>query len=183
VIRDRPEAGDPGSNGLTPELSASVQDAVGDALSALEGMRSKEGEGLAADLEARRARLRDLIEDVARAAEAGRAERERQLGERVREFGGEGLADPALLAQEIVRFVARSDISEEVVRFRTHLDHWGALAGSHEPCGRKLDFLMQELNREINTIGSKAEGAAVSALVVTVKAELERVREQVQNVE
>jgi uncharacterized protein (TIGR00255 family) len=91
--------------------------------------------------------------------------------------------DPTLIAQEIVRFVARSDITEEIVRFRTHLEHWQELAASREPCGRKLDFLLQELNREINTIGSKAEGAGTSALVVDVKAELERVREQVQNVE
>ena len=92
-------------------------------------------------------------------------------------------ADPAVLAQEIVKFAARSDISEEVVRFRGHLEHWAVLAHGPEPCGRKLDFLLQEMNREINTIGSKAEGARLPELIVHAKAELEKMREQVQNVE
>ena len=179
VFREKAET----AEGAAEAVAAAVEETVDEALSALDAMRIREGEALAVDLEVRRVRLAGLIEEVAAAADVGRGEREQQLAERVRELGGEGTVDPALIAQEIVRFVARSDISEEVVRFRTHLEHWRALAESGEPCGRKLDFLMQELNREINTIGSKGEGAAVSALVVTVKAELERVREQVQNVE
>ena len=86
-------------------------------------------------------------------------------------------------AQEVVRFVARSDVDEELVRLRGHFGHWRELADGPEPCGRKLDFLMQEMNREINTIGSKAEGSRATEIVIGVKAELERVREQVQNVE
>ena len=82
-----------------------------------------------------------------------------------------------------MRTAARSDISEEVTRFRGHLAHWEALADSPEPCGRKLDFLLQEMNREVNTIGSKADGLGVSELIITAKAELEKMREQVQNVE
>ena len=183
VIRDRAEAGVPDNDGAAAALEQAVVDAVGEALTALDGMRAREGEGLATDLEGRRARLQQLIASVAQAAETGRAVREQQLAERIREFGADGAVDPAVLGQEIVRFVARSDITEEVVRFNTHLEHWRSLAAGMEPCGRKLDFLLQELNREINTIGSKAEGAAASALVVEVKAELERVREQVQNVE
>jgi uncharacterized protein (TIGR00255 family) len=93
------------------------------------------------------------------------------------------LADEALVAQEIAKFVGRSDITEEVVRFRGHLDHWQALSDSSEPCGRKLDFLLQEMNREVNTAGSKAEGPTVSELIVALKADLEKMREQVQNVE
>ena len=69
------------------------------------------------------------------------------------------------------------------MRFRAHLEHWRALSDSPEPCGRKLDFLLQEMNREVNTLGSKAEGPGVSELVVALKAELEKMREQVQNVE
>lgn len=180
VIRDRAEAIE---GGTAASLERAVLEAVGGALTALDSMRAREGEGLAADLESRRMRLRDLIARVASGADTGRAAREQQLAERIRELGADGTVDPAVLAQEIVRFVARSDITEEVVRFNTHLEHWQSLAAGGEPCGRKLDFLLQELNREINTIGSKAEGAAVSALVVEVKAELERVREQVQNVE
>jgi uncharacterized protein (TIGR00255 family) len=91
--------------------------------------------------------------------------------------------DPAMTAQEIVRFVARSDVDEELVRLRSHFEHWRALADGPEPCGRKLDFLVQEMNREINTIGSKAEGTRATEIVIAAKAELERVREQVQNVE
>ena len=77
----------------------------------------------------------------------------------------------------------RSDITEEVTRFRGHLAHWDALTAGPEPCGRKLDFLLQEMNREMNTIGSKADGLHVSELIIQAKAELERMREQVQNVE
>jgi uncharacterized protein (TIGR00255 family) len=182
VVRERQDPGE--TNPSEPTLfERAVLETVAEALAALDLMRSREGDALGADLGARRTRLLALIDEVAAAADAGRAEREQELGERIKEFGAEGMMDPALLAQEIVRFVARSDITEEIVRFRTHLEHWQSLVESREPCGRKLDFLLQELNREINTIGSKAEGAATSALVVEVKAELERVREQVQNVE
>ncbi len=183
VIKDRQETGDAAASGEPSPLERAVVETVVGALAALDAMRTHEGDALGADLEGRRRRLKALITDVATASETGRAQREAQLAERIREFGAEGTVDPAVLAQEIVRFVARSDITEEIVRFTTHLDHWQALAAGPEPCGRKLDFLLQELNREINTIGSKAEGAPASALVVEVKAELERVREQVQNVE
>ncbi|MGE5815012.1 MAG: YicC/YloC family endoribonuclease [Acidobacteriota bacterium] len=182
IIRERQESTEANSSEPTV-FERAILDTVTEALAALDLMRSREGDALGADLENRRSRLQALISDVAAAADTGRAEREQELGERIKEFGAEGMMDPALLAQEIVRFVARSDITEEIVRFRTHLEHWQALVASREPCGRKLDFLLQELNREINTIGSKAEGATTSALVVEVKAELERVREQVQNVE
>jgi uncharacterized protein (TIGR00255 family) len=92
-------------------------------------------------------------------------------------------SDPVALAQEIVRVAQRSDISEEVTRFRGHLAHWDTLVTAEEPCGRKLDFLLQEMNREVNTIGSKADGLQVSERIIQAKAELERLREQVQNVE
>ena len=87
------------------------------------------------------------------------------------------------VAQEVVRLASRSDISEEVARFRAHVAHWVMLSDSAEPCGRKLDFLLQEMNREVNTMGSKADGLRVSELVIAAKAELEKMREQVQNVE
>ena len=106
-----------------------------------------------------------------------------RLRDRVAEISAELPVDQAMLAQEIVRAASRSDISEEVTRFRAHLAHWAALAEGPEPCGRKLDFLLQEMNREINTIGSKADGIHVSELIINAKAELEKMREQVQNVE
>ena len=116
------------------------------------------------------------------AADGAEGLRER-LTARVEELTADLAVDRAAIAQEIVRFVGRSDISEEVTRFRAHLVHWTSLVDAPEPCGRKLDFLLQEMNREINTIGAKADGNAVSALVVAAKAELEKMREQVQNVE
>ena len=131
----------------------------------------------------RRELLSTLYERVAVAAADGLAGLQTRLAERVRELRADSLADEAAVAQEIVKFAGRSDISEEVVRFRGHLDHWQALSESPEPCGRKLDFLLQEMNREVNTTGSKAEGPIVSELIVSLKAELEKMREQVQNVE
>jgi uncharacterized protein (TIGR00255 family) len=164
-------------------LTARIEEAVASALDALDSMRIQEGTYLRTDLDARRERLRDLFDRVHRASEDGIAGLQTRLAERVRELRAETLADEALVAQEIAKFVGRSDITEEVVRFRGHLGHWQALSDGPEPCGRKLDFLLQEMNREVNTVGSKAEGPAVSELVVTLKAELEKMREQVQNVE
>jgi uncharacterized protein (TIGR00255 family) len=146
-------------------------------------MRSHEGEHLRADFVGRHATLTLLIDQLAAAADAGRQALEARLDERVRELTTDVQVDRGALAQEIVRVAARSDISEEVTRFRAHLVHWDTLSDSPEPCGRKLDFLLQEMNREINTIGSKADGTGVSELVVAAKAELEKLREQVQNVE
>jgi uncharacterized protein (TIGR00255 family) len=124
-----------------------------------------------------------MIEGLAEAADTGRSELEARLRERIAELGLELPVDQAMIAQEIVRAAARSDISEEVTRFRAHLAHWEALADGQEPCGRKLDFLIQEMNREVNTLGAKADGLYVSELVINAKAELEKMREQVQNVE
>jgi len=146
-------------------------------------MRVREGDHLRADLDARRTVVADLVERVAVAADEGRAAMELRLAERVRELRTELQADETAVAQEIVRMAARSDISEEVARFRGHVSHWRALADSDEPCGRKLDFLLQEMNREVNTMGAKADGLRVSELIIAAKAELEKMREQVQNVE
>lgn len=163
--------------------AASVEAAVDRALAALDAMRVREGEHLRDDLEARRRTLEALIDQLREAADEGRAALEQRLHERVGELMRELPVDATLVAQEIARTAARSDISEEVVRFRAHLAHWTALVEGEEPCGRKLDFLLQEMNREINTIASKADGLRVSELIISAKAELEKMREQVQNVE
>ena len=160
-----------------------LEGALAEALDELDAMRVREGTYLRADLDGRRVRVGDLFSRVAAAAEQGLAGMQARLAERVRELRADALADEAAVAQEIAKFAGRSDITEEVVRFRGHLDHWHALSESPEPCGRKLDFLLQEMNREVNTAGSKAEGPAVSELIVELKAELEKMREQVQNVE
>jgi uncharacterized protein (TIGR00255 family) len=180
TMKERAEsAGDP----ARAEIADAVEAAVANAVAALDAMRVREGEFLRGDLEARRCALTDLIDRLAGAAAAGQEAFRASLAERVREATVELRLDAAAVAQEVVRLVARSDISEEVVRFRAHLEHWATLVASDEPCGRKLDFLLQEMNREINTIGAKAEGDGVAELVVDAKAELERMREQVQNVE
>jgi uncharacterized protein (TIGR00255 family) len=165
------------------ELRRGAEAALGSALEALDAMRRREGELLRTDLEARRRTLAGAIERVADAAAHGQAMLRTRLGERVADLGAGIPLEPAAVAQEVVRFVARSDINEELVRFRAHLVHWTDLVDGPEPCGRKLDFLLQEMNREINTIGSKSEGLQVSPIIVDMKAELERMREQVQNVE
>jgi uncharacterized protein (TIGR00255 family) len=124
-----------------------------------------------------------LIDRLDAAATEGRVDLEARLRDRIAEISLELPVDQAMIAQEIVRAAARSDISEEVSRFRGHLSHWSALTESDEPCGRKLDFLLQEMNREINTIGSKANDEMISREVVVLKTELEKFREQAQNVE
>ena len=180
TVRERQADTDPV---LEAQLGSGVEAAVEMAVADLEAMRVREGEHLRADLDARLETLTELIERLRVAADDGRAGLELRLHERIRDLAMELPVDQAMVAQEVVRTAARSDISEEVTRFRAHLAHWTALADSDEPCGRKLDFLLQEMNREINTIGSKADGVRISELIIGAKAELERMREQVQNVE
>jgi uncharacterized protein (TIGR00255 family) len=156
---------------------------IAQGLDELDVMRSREGTHLRGDLDQRRDLVASLVERIAVAAEDGRVAMEQRIAERVRQIRLELQADETAVAQEIVRTAARSDISEELARFRGHVAHWIVLADGPEPCGRKLDFLLQEMNREVNTMGSKADGLRVSELIIAAKAELEKMREQVQNVE
>ena len=180
TVRDRAVGADPQ---VEAQIAASVEAAVEQALADLDAMRIREGGHLRTDLDVRKDFLGSLIERLAGAADEGRSALEARLQERVDEISRDLPVDEAMIAQEIVRTVQRSDISEEVTRFRAHLAHWDALTDADEPCGRKLDFLLQEMNREVNTIGSKADGLRVSELIINAKAELEKMREQVQNVE
>ena len=164
-------------------VEAKAREAVEAAVADLQRMRATEGDHLRADLDARRSLVASMVERIAVAADEGRVALEQRLTERVAQIRAELQADAASVAQEIVKWAARSDISEEVVRFRGHVSHWQTLADSAEPCGRKLDFLLQEMNREVNTMGSKADGLRVSEVIIAAKAELEKMREQVQNVE
>src|SRR5687768_5040651 len=178
-IREQlPEAG-----GVSAMLGTALDDALLTALQQLEEMRVREGAHLRADLDTRKALLSGLIARISTAANTGREALEARLLERAREIATTLPIDQSALSQEVVRVAQRSDISEEVTRFHGHLAHWDALSDSPESCGRKLDFLLQEMNREVNTIGSKADGLQVSEVVIQAKAELERMREQVQNVE
>jgi uncharacterized protein (TIGR00255 family) len=180
TVRERPAESDPA---IEARLAVSIEAAVEQALADLDAMRVREGAHLRTDLDGRQQSLTGLIDRLRVAAEEGRSELERRLRERIDEIALELPVDQAMIAQEIVRTAQRSDISEEVTRFRGHLAHWTVLIDGAEPCGRKLDFLLQEMNREINTIGAKADGLGVSELIINAKAELERMREQVQNVE
>lgn len=166
-----------------PGLAELVDAAVGAALEGLDEMRAREGGYLQADLAARRARMAELVEQLAQAAVAGQAAAEARTVERLRQIAQEVPLDSTLLAQEAARLAARADVSEELARLRGHLAHWDALAASPEPSGRRLDFLLQEMQRELSTLGAKVEGLAAPELIVEAKAELEKMREQVQNVE
>jgi uncharacterized protein (TIGR00255 family) len=180
TIRERQAGEDPA---VLTALGVLARGAVEQGLAELDTMRAHEGDHVRADLDARRSFVADLVERIAVAADEGRAAMEERVAERVRQLRTELQADESAVAQEIVKMAARSDISEEVARFRGHVSHWVTLADSAEPCGRKLDFLLQEMNREVNTMGSKADGLRVSELIIAAKAELEKMREQVQNVE
>ncbi len=155
--------------------------AAGDALLK---MRSKEGSHLAEDLRGRIDAMQAGVAKIkTRAPEMARRYRD-QLRERI---ANAGLPLPAeedeRLLKEVVYFADRSDISEELARLQSHFNQFDDCAKSGEPVGRTLDFLAQEMNREINTIGSKAQDADIAREVVQLKAELEKFREQVQNVE
>ena len=164
-------------------IQRAVADAVDSALCELDEMRIREGGHLRADLDTRCATVADLVERLAVAAQTGEAGLVARLTNRVEELRAQSQVDEALVVQEVVRFAARSDVTEELTRLRGHLAHWSMLAASPDPCGRRLDFLLQEMNREVNTLGAKIEGTGVSELIVAAKAELEKLREQAQNVE
>lgn len=164
-------------------LRADILIAVRGAVDAMDAMRMREGEALLEDLTARRRTLACLIDRIAERSPVAVADYAVRLRERVAQLVSDSTVEEARLAQEIAIMADRSDITEEFVRFRSHLAQFDETLTIRDPVGRKLDFLMQELNREVNTIGSKANDAEIAALVVELKAELEKIREQVQNVE
>lgn len=169
-----------------PDLEASqraMTAALAQALDALVDVRKREGAALRGDLVARVALLRDLVRRVAELAPAAADAYRERLKQRVKDIAPELALDPARLEQEVVVYADRSDVAEEITRLDAHLDELTRLLDADEPVGRRLDFLLQEINREINTTGSKSQSTEVSRLVVELKAESERLREQVQNVE
>lgn len=164
-------------------LGGGLVEALELALGQLLVMRRVEGEATAADLCERLAQLDALLAKVeVRAPQVPREWQER-LQERLARLQQNVECDPQRVAQELAIFADRCDISEEIVRFRSHMGQFRGMLGETEAVGRRMDFLVQELNREVNTIGSKANDAELTRLVVEMKAELEKIREQVQNVE
>lgn len=165
------------------EVSSLAIAAIDQSLDALEGMRLQEGEALCRDIEGRLEEAQRLLAGIEERSPQVPLEWQCRLKERLGRLQKDFEYDPQRVAQEIALFADRSDISEEVVRFHSHLKQFRALLVSAEPVGRQMDFLVQELNREVNTMGSKSNDAEMTRLVVAIKAELEKIREQVQNVE
>jgi uncharacterized protein (TIGR00255 family) len=146
-------------------------------------MRLREGEQLARDFALRRARIGSIVNEIQeRSAGIGEELRSR-IRKRLQALVADIEVDEMRLTMEVVIFAERSSITEELVRLRSHLGQLDQMLGSADPVGRKIDFLIQEMNREINTIGSKAGDLTISPLVIEVKSEIEKMREQVQNVE
>ena len=166
---------------LWPKLSEAIDQALGN----LMAMRTTEGENLFRDLTARIERIRELGEAISRRAPAIVDEYRDKLRERCREILAEVNAAPdeTRLLQEVALMADRTNITEELVRLNSHLDQFNQAMRGDTAVGRKLDFILQELNRETNTIGSKANDMLTSGLMVELKSEIEKVREQIQNIE
>jgi uncharacterized protein (TIGR00255 family) len=165
------------------EFLPQLTQAVGAAVTALDGMRAREGEALAADLRARRTQIAAWVGQISELTPLMVTVCRQKLALRLEQLLGDAELDPARLAQEVALLADRCDITEELVRLSSHFIQFDEALRMPEPVGRKLDFLMQEMNREVNTIGSKANDAGIAGLVIQVKAEMEKMREQVQNVE
>ncbi len=168
------------SDGIS--LWDALEPALDQALDELDQMRAAEGAEMAADLERRLTELASLVDRIEARSNTRREERREALEAKVAELVGSALEPPAI-AMEVARLVERADIAEEITRFRSHLELWNGTTSAGGPCGKKLDFIVQEMNREVNTIGSKSQDAEIAEHVIAMKSEIERVREQVQNIE
>lgn len=164
-------------------LRACLGEALENALQALEKMRQTEGEATRRDMASRLEVVAGMVEEIALRAPTVVTEWRAKLQERLDRQAPDIACDPQRLAQEVAIFADRCDISEELTRFRSHLEQFRELFKNGEPVGRQMDFLVQELNRETNTMGSKSNDALLTRTVVGIKSELEKIREQVQNIE
>lgn len=153
------------------------------AIDALLDMRKKEGENIYHDLMLRLDMIIKSLDAIAHRAPQVINEYQKRLGDRIKELTGGIVLDDLRLSQEIAIMAEKSDITEEIVRFKSHILQFGDLLQSIDAAGRNIDFLIQEMIREINTIGSKSSDAEISRKVIDIKSELARIREQVQNVE
>ena len=160
---------------MVPILKQSLED--------MDRMKRAEGETLARDLQQRLDRISTLLGEIRSKFPSSLKGYQERFGERVRLLLNGSELDPSRLQQEVALWAERMDITEEMVRAESHLKQFRAFFGSQEPVGRKMDFLLQEIHREANTISSKANEAEISQRIVEVKSELEKIREQVQNIE
>ena len=163
-------------------VTALCADALNLACDALEQMREREGESIGRDLAAKVDNLERIAGEIAGRAPGVVKDYQQRLNERIAELL-QSPPDPQRLAQEVAIFADRAAIDEELVRLSSHFAQFRHLLAASEPVGRKLDFLVQEMNREVNTIGSKASDLEIGKRVVEAKAEIEKIREQVQNIE
>src|SRR5690606_15299543 len=164
------------------EAWAAVEPALQEALDRVDAMRLQEGRALREDLAARLDAIEEHLAVVAARAPERVREAQARLRERLAELLGDERLHPDRLETEIALLADKLDVNEEVVRLRSHLAQFREALDADEAVGRRLNFLAQELNREVNTIASKANDAALAAHAVRMKEELEKVREQVQNV-
>jgi uncharacterized protein (TIGR00255 family) len=170
---------------VTEEEREALAKLVRDCFTQLQAMRTREGESLQADISARLATIRRLSGELASHREQIRAELLAAYQQRVQEIAAQAGTDvnQDRIAQEVVIMVEKGDIAEEVTRLAHHVEQTEKAIAGKEPAGKKLDFLSQEMIREINTMGSKSRASNIRMLVVELKTEVERIREQVQNVE
>lgn len=177
IAEDRLDSGE--------EVAAALMEAVDEALGQLCRMREAEGASLQADLQKRAAILLQQTEQAALLAPEAVEQHRTRLRQRMQALFADAdmVLDENRLLMESAIMAERANVDEELTRIRSHLAQFGEMLASGDPIGRKLDFLIQELNREVNTIGSKTAQTELTTLVVDMKAELEKMREQVQNIE
>jgi uncharacterized protein (TIGR00255 family) len=187
VLARIPGALQPARNGIDDRVITAVDQAVDQALDELEKMREQEGEALKAELHERVQKIESLVPTIEAAAaglaEAYRVRLQKRIGELLNRGGQVVEIDPARLAQEVAYLADRSDVSEEMVRLRSHLTQFQEALNGPGEAGKMLDFLLQELNREANTTLSKSTDLVIKEAGLAIKAEVEKLREQVQNVE
>ena len=164
------------------DLWSCLSQAINRALIAIQEMRKKEGAATQIDMENRLELLSKSVKEIEQSAAKVPLEWKQKLQDRLARLEENG-GDPQRVAQEIAIFADRCDITEEITRFNSHLVQFADLLQLGDPVGRQLDFLVQELNREANTMGSKSNDAILTRQVVALKSELEKIREQVQNIE
>lgn len=160
-----------------------VQQALNDALEQLSAMRAHEGVALVTDVNERLAMLRNHLNSIEGELPQIRGHHEERLRSRIAELNADAAVTEERLAVEMAILADKSDVSEEITRLIAHFNHADTLLNLDEPIGRKLDFLIQEMQREINTLGVKVRDSGVAHVVLEMKSELEKIREQVQNIE
>jgi len=160
-----------------------VEEAVSLALAQCDGMRSQEGIELAADLQSRLQLFGSVVDTIEGSIPAIQESRQQGMQERLAKLLGNVQLDPMRLAQEVAIIADKCDVTEEIVRLRCHIKQFTQFLTEDGGIGRKLDFLIQEFLREVNTLASKINDASIAHLTVDLKSELEKMREQVQNIE